>query len=65
MASLNLNDQQGIARIKLLINNLGLSQSAFAERIGIDASNFSKHLNGKLPLSDNLFNKIVVQSRGF
>lgn len=54
------NDQQGIARIKLLINNLGLSQSAFAERIGIDASNFSKHLNGKLPLSDNLFNKIVV-----
>lgn len=60
MVSLNLNDQQGIARIKLLINNLGLSQSAFAERIGIDASNFSKHLNGKLPLSDNLFNKIVV-----
>ena len=54
------NDQQGVARIKLLINNLGLSQSAFAERIGIDASNFSKHLNGKLPLSDNLFNKIVV-----
>ena len=60
MDTTHLNDQQGVARIKLLINNLGLSQSAFAERIGIDASNFSKHLNGKLPLSDNLFNKIVV-----
>lgn len=56
----NLNDQQGIARIKWLMNNLGLSQTAFAERIGIDASNFSKHLKGKLPISDNLLNKIVV-----
>lgn len=54
------NDQQGIARIKWLMNNLGLSQTAFAERIGIDASNFSKHLKGKLPISDNLLNKIVV-----
>lgn len=56
----NFNDQQGIARIKWLMNNLGLSQTAFAERIGIDASNFSKHLKGKLPISDNLLNKIVV-----
>ena len=56
----NLNDQQEIARIKWLMNNLGLSQTAFAERIGIDASNFSKHLKGKLPISDNLLNKIVV-----
>lgn len=56
----NFNDQQGVARIKWLMNNLGLSQTAFAERIGIDASNFSKHLKGKLPISDNLLNKIVV-----
>ena len=56
----NFNDQQGIARIKWLMNNLGLSQTAFAERIGIDGSNFSKHLKGKLPISDNLLNKIVV-----
>lgn len=56
----SFNDQQGIARIKWLMNNLGLSQTAFAERIGIDASNFSKHLKGKLPISDNLLNKIVV-----
>lgn len=56
----NFNDQQGIARIKWLMNNLGLCQTAFAERIGIDASNFSKHLKGKLPISDNLLNKIVV-----
>lgn len=56
----NFNDQQEVARIKWLMNNLGLSQTAFAERIGIDASNFSKHLKGKLPISDNLLNKIVV-----
>lgn len=60
METTGSDNKQGIARIKQLINSLGVSQSAFAERIGIDASNFSKHLNGKLPLSDNLYNKIVV-----
>ena len=49
-----------VERIKQLMSSLGLKQAAFAERIGVDASNFSKHLNGKLPLSDNLYNKIVV-----
>ena len=49
-----------INRIKLLMSSMGLKQVAFAERIGVDASNFSKHLNGKLPLSENLYNKIVV-----
>lgn len=50
-----------IARIKQLMKSMGMKQAAFAERIGIDASNFSKHLNGRLPLSDNLLNKIVVE----
>lgn len=49
-----------IERIKQLMGSMGLKQAAFAERIGIDASNFSKHLNGKLPLSENLINRIVV-----
>lgn len=52
--------QAAIQRIKQLMTDMGIKQAAFAERIGIDASNFSKHLNGKLPLSENLYNKIVV-----
>ena len=56
-----MNEEIGVERIKQLMKAMGLKQAAFAERIGIDASNFSKHLNGKLPLSDNLLNKIVVE----
>ena len=55
-----MSSDAGINRIKQLMNSMGLKQAAFAERIGVDASNFSKHLNGKLPLSENLYNKIVV-----
>lgn len=54
------NDDK-ILRIKQLIDNLGITQSEFAKRITIDASNFSKHLTGKLPISDSLINKIVVE----
>ena len=54
------NDDK-ILRIKELIDNLGITQSEFAKRIAIDASNFSKHLTGKLPISDSLINKIVVE----
>lgn len=55
-----MTQQAAVARIKQLMNSLGIKQAAFAERIGVDPSNFSKHLNGKLPLSENLYNKIVV-----
>lgn len=55
-----MSSESGINRIKQLMSSMGLKQAAFAERIGVDASNFSKHLNGKLPLSENLYNKIVV-----
>ena len=55
-----MSSDAGISRIKQLMSRMGMKQAAFAERIGIDASNFSKHLNGKLPLSENLYNKIVV-----
>ncbi len=54
------NDDK-IIRIKALIDNQGITQSEFAKRIAIDASNFSKHLTGKLPISDSLINKIVVE----
>ena len=55
-----MSNDARITRIKQLMQSMGLKQAAFAERIGVDASNFSKHLNGKLPLSENLYNKIVV-----
>lgn len=55
------NDNQAIVeRVKQLIERDGLTQREFAERIGINASNLSKHLTGKLPISDALLNKIVV-----
>jgi len=47
-------------RIKLLIQEKGLSQAEFSKQIRIDASNFSKHMSGKLPVNDSLLNKIVV-----
>ena len=37
-----------------------MTQVEFAEKIGCDQSNLSKHLNGKLPISEALINKIVI-----
>lgn len=48
------------SRIKYLIRELRLTQGEFAEKIGCDQSNLSKHLNGKLPISEALVNKIVI-----
>lgn len=56
-----MSNDDKIIRIKALIDDLGITQSEFAKRIAIDASNFSKHLTGKLPVSDSLINKIVVE----
>lgn len=49
-----------ISRIRELIQEMEISQNEFADRIGTDRSNFSKHMNGKLAISDSLLNKIVV-----
>lgn len=49
-----------IGRIKYLIRELRLTQGEFAEKIGCDQSNLSKHLNGKLPVSESLINKMVI-----
>lgn len=48
------------SRIKYLIHELRLTQGEFASKIGCDQSNLSKHLNGKLPISEALINKIVI-----
>lgn len=49
-----------IERLRYLINISRLSQAQFAKRIGIDPSNLSKCLSGKLPISEALINKLVV-----
>ena len=55
-----MDNQSVIDRIKFLISELRMRQNSFANRIGTDVSNLSKHLNGRLPISDALVNKIVV-----
>ena len=49
-----------IGRVRELIRILQITQNEFADRIKTDRSNFSKHVNGKLPINDSLVNKIVV-----
>lgn len=53
-------DNEIIDRIKYLIKSLNCRQGEFAQKIGIDTSNLSKYLNGRLPVSDALVNRIVV-----
>lgn len=49
-----------IARIRQLQALLQLSQSRFAECMGISAANMSKHLSGKLPVTNGLVNRICL-----
>ncbi len=49
-----------VGRIKYLIRNLNYRQNEFADKIGVNASNLSKYLNGRLPVSESLVNRIVV-----
>lgn len=50
-----------ISRIKYLIQLKRISQAEFARRINIDPSNLCKHLTSKLPITDVLINRIVVE----
>ncbi len=49
-----------IGRIKYLIKQSRMTQAEFARRISVDPSNMSKHLSGRLPITDSLINRIVV-----
>lgn len=49
-----------IDRIKYLIKLIRKNQAQFAEMIGINPSNISKVLSGKIPVSDSMINRIVV-----
>ena len=55
-----MNDREIIERIKFLMKELRYKQVEFADKIDIDTSNLSKYLNGRLPISTALINRIVV-----
>lgn len=48
-------------RIRYLISHFKMTQGAFARRIGLDPANMSKHLSGRLPITDGLLNRIAVE----
>ncbi len=49
-----------INRIKYLMKEFNYRQVDFARKIDVDASNLSKYLNGRLPISDSFVNRLVV-----
>lgn len=49
-----------IERIKYIIKFSRMTQAQFAKHLGIDPSNLSKCLSGKLPVSQSMINRIVV-----
>ena len=56
----SLPTEETIGRIRHLMSLRHLSQSRLAQLIGIDASNVSKYLSGRLPISDSFLNRIIV-----
>jgi phage repressor protein C with HTH and peptisase S24 domain len=52
--------KQIIPRIRHLLTVLGMPQSQFAARLGINPANMSKHLSGKLPITKGLINRIAL-----
>jgi len=55
-----LSDSEIIARLRWLISQSRMSQAQFARRIGIDPANLSKHLSGRLPITEGLINRVVA-----
>lgn len=61
MASLSKTQQSDIiGRIRQLISLMGLTQGAFAAKIGVSSANMSKHLSGALPVTQGLVNRICL-----
>lgn len=49
-----------IQRIRDLMAMRGVSQGAFARSIRVNPANMSKHMSGRLPITDGLINRIVA-----
>lgn len=54
------NQAEIASRIKFLIERSGASQAAFARSLGLNPSNMSKHLSGRLPVTRGLINRIAM-----
>lgn len=54
------NTDEIIDRIRFLIRKGNMTQADFARRIGVDPTNMSKHLHGRLPITRGLINRIAV-----
>lgn len=54
------SDASIIDRIKYLITFMRKTQAEFGRLIDIDASNMSKMMSGRIPISDRTINRIVV-----
>ena len=54
------NNNDIVKRIKQLMEDGHYNQSEFAKKINMNASNLSKHLNGKLAVSEALLNRLVI-----
>lgn len=61
MNQFNESDSAAITeRIKFLMEHQRLTQAQFAKKLGMDPANLSKHLNGRLPITHGLINRIAV-----
>lgn len=49
------------ARLKLLISTLGLTQVAFANKLGISKSAISQYISGVRPITENLVYRVTVE----
>ena len=49
-----------VDRLRYLIDKEKMTQAQFANKLGVNPSNLSKVLSGKLPFSESLINRIVV-----
>lgn len=55
-----MNDIQLIARIKRVMDSMGMNVSEFSRLTDINQSNMSSMLNGKRKIGDAIINKIVL-----
>lgn len=59
---LQLQPDNILDRLRYLIGISRMTQTQFAARIGINPTNLSKYLSGKIPVTDALLNKVVVNT---
>lgn len=60
MKANGIKQEEVAERIRYLIQRSGMTQAQFADRLSVNPSNLSKHLSGKIPITEGLINKIVV-----